>query len=68
MFDDYVLRFIKSFLKKCDICDKNDVLNSIRFCCYCNKYNCNSCKMVRDYTPYETTDLYCEKCHKELFI
>ena len=68
MFDNYLLRFIKEFLQKCDNCEKYDIFKEIQFCCYCHKYNCSSCKMVRDYTHYETCGFYCEKCHKDSFV
>lgn len=68
MFDPYLIRYINEFLKKCNNCNKLDLYNEIRICFACTKYFCNSCKMVRDYTPYEITGLYCERCHNKYFV
>lgn len=68
MFDEYLIRFIEGFLKKCNFCKKYDINQPLRYCCYCNKFSCSSCKIIRDYTYFETCGFYCEKCHKELFV
>ena len=67
MIDKYVYLHVLDYLKSCDKCGKFDIYDSTRSCCYCSKYNCNKCKMIRDYTLYEVTGLYCSNCHKKIF-
>ena len=44
MFDPYVIRFIKEFLKKCSNCDLLDTFVFDTNCCLtCKKYFCSKC-------------------------
>ena len=66
MFDNHVIKHIKSYLVKCNNCNKYDTfifeLNACitckkRFCILCSK-NC----LIRNYNEYETTSNYCLDC------
>lgn len=59
-----------SFMRLCDKCNRYNILKKHtenRFCTICRKYCCIECNMVRDYTIYEITGLYCIECHSAHF-
>ena len=58
-----VILYIEQFLKSCDICKRKDIKIANRICVVCKKYVCAKCKMIRDYTEFETRMLYCNDCH-----
>ena len=65
-----VINHTISFMRLCDKCNRYDFLKKYtenRYCTICRKYCCTQCNMVRDYTIYETTGLYCTDCHSTCF-
>lgn len=69
MLNDDVIAYIKTFLIKCNQCDKYNcaLAYNKRICCYCRKYVCDQCVMIADYTEYQVRMLYCMNCHQSLF-
>ena len=43
MIDEYVLRFIESFLKKCTHCNRFDYFDYNKECCVCKVFLCHEC-------------------------
>jgi len=66
MFDPYLIRYIKEFLKKCSNCDVLDTKVFEMNCCLtCKKYFCSKCSktcLIRNYNEFETTSNYCLDC------
>ena len=69
MLNDDVIFYIKSFLIKCDSCNRYNYALPVktRMCCHCRKNICEKCEMMFDYTEYQVRMLYCMNCHQSLF-
>ena len=71
MIDEYVLRFIESFLKKCTHCNRFDYFDYNKECCVCKVFLCHQCVsnklLIRNYNHYETTSMYCVDCNSYYF-
>ena len=71
MFDPYVIRFIKEFLKECSNCELLDTFVFDTNCCLtCKKYFFFfffKTGLVRNYNHFETTSNYCLDCNKKFF-
>ncbi len=69
MFDDHVIRYIKSYLVKCSVCNKYDTfIFASNACLTCKKKFCLLCStncLIRNYNEYETTSNYCIDCDNE---
>ena len=63
-----VINNIKTFLLVCSLCKQHDIDFNDRICVICKKKFCYNCKMIRDYTEYETRMLYCLSCHERNFV
>lgn len=65
-----VINYTIKFLRLCHKCNRYNILNGYsenRYCVICKKYSCIECNMIREYTIYETTGLYCIECHSTYF-
>ena len=67
MIDKYLFKNILEYLKICNKCKNLSIYDEMRTCVLCKDYCCDTCKMTRDKTEYETTGLYCNNCHKTNF-
>lgn len=67
MIDEYLLRYILEYLRECNKCNKLTLNNYSRICILCKDFCCENCEMIRDYTEYEVTGLYCYNCHTQNF-
>ena len=44
MVDEYLLRYILEYLKKCKRCNRYDINNNGKLCCICGDFFCEDCK------------------------
>jgi len=67
--DPYLLKFITSFLKLCDKCNRYDYINYVNVCCICKDFYCSTCCKEMKYNGYydETHHKYCNLCGKKYF-
>lgn len=69
MFDNYLLKYIFEFLKKCRNCNNFDIKNNGVICCICSDFYCNNCKdknLVNHYGFCKSK--YCLECSNYFFI
>jgi len=71
MFDDYLLRYMTEFLKRCTHCKHFDYFDYNKECCVCKNFYCEDYvklkKLIRNYNHYETTSMYCIDCNSYYF-
>lgn len=67
MFDEYLLRYILEYLKKCKRCNKYDVNNNGKLCCICGDFFCEDCKtnIINYYGFYKSK--FCLYCNNFYF-
>ncbi len=69
LHDKYLLKFISSFLKSCDKCNRYGYINYANICCMCKNFYCEICSKEMKYHGYydESIRKYCILCSKKYF-
>ena len=72
MFDQYLVKYIKDFLKECPNCHTYDTFVFDMNCCFmCKKYFCSKCCktcLVKNDTDFDITMNYCLVCDYKINI
>ena len=68
MFDEYLLRYMFEYLRRCKKCNRFDLDNKGKRCSICNDYFCEECKetFVNHYELYKNK--HCLYCNDYFFI
>lgn len=64
--DIYLIKYIESFLKKCDKCKKLDIYDINQKCNICSSYYCSECENMKKVHGFFSSS-YCNFCHKCFF-